>query len=88
MNINSPNVALNKDSQVSSEFDPKKMWLIEYRIVKKYHDFYHCAWVMNINSPNIASDKYSRVSSEFPKQMWFIECRIVKNIMIFVIVAG
>ena len=88
MNINSPNVALNEDSKVSSEFDPKEMWLIEYRIVKKYHDFYHCAWVMNINSPNIASDKYSRVSSEFPEQMWFIECRIVKNIMIFVIVAG
>ena len=57
MNINSPNVALNKDSQVSSEFDPKKMWLIEYRIVKKY-DFYHCAWVMNINSPDFASNKY------------------------------
>ena len=88
MNINSPNVALNKDSKVSSEFDPKKMWLIEYWIVTKYHDFYHCAWVMNINSPNIASDKYSRVSSEFPEQMWFIECRIVKNIMIFDIVAG
>ena len=88
MNINSPNVALNKDSKVSSEFDPKKMWLIEYRMVKKYHDIYHCAWVMNINSPNVASNKYSRVSSEFPEQMWFIECRIVKNIMIFVIVAG
>ena len=21
------------------------MWLIEYRIAKKYHDFYHCGWV-------------------------------------------
>ena len=88
MNINSPNVALNKDSKVSSEFDPKKMWPIEYRIVKKYHYFYHCAWVMNINSSNIASDKYWRVSSGFPKQMWLIECRIVKNITIFVFVAG
>ena len=25
-----------------------------YRIVKNYHDFYHCAWVMNINSPIVA----------------------------------
>ena len=34
---------------------PKKMWLFEYRIiVNKYHDFYHCPWVMNINSPNVA----------------------------------
>ena len=28
-NINSPNVAPNRDLKVSSEF-PKKMWLIEY----------------------------------------------------------
>ena len=88
MNINSRNVALNKDSKVSSEFDSKKMWLIEYRIVKKYHDFYHCACVMNINSPNVASNKYSRDCSEFPKQMWLVECRIVKNLTIFVVVAG
>ena len=40
MNITSPNVASDKDSKVSLEF-PKKMWLIEWQIVKKYHDFYH-----------------------------------------------
>ena len=44
--INSPNIA----SKVSSEF-LKKMWLIEYRIFKKYHDFYHCGkWLHHHNS--------------------------------------
>ena len=38
MNTNSPNVVSKKDLKVSLEF-PEKMWPIEYRIMKNYHDF-------------------------------------------------
>ena len=41
---------LEGNSKVSSEF-LKKLWLIEYRIVTKYQDFYYCCrWLHNHNS--------------------------------------
>ena len=50
ININSPNVDKKEKSKVSSKF-LKKMWLIEYRIVTTYQDFYYChIWLYHHNS--------------------------------------
>ena len=43
-NIDSPNVALNEDSKVSSKF-VKKMWPIEYRIVRNITIFVIALWL-------------------------------------------